>query len=56
MKRLEWDLGEIVIGEGGRRKVRVEEIEEYRYLGVIIRARGHIFTMQEQNLVHKTKQ
>ena len=29
-------VGEMVIREGDRRKVRVEEIDEYRYVGVII--------------------
>ena len=46
----------MVIGEGDRRKVRVEEIDEYRYLGLIILVRGLIFPMQEQNRVRKTKQ
>ena len=36
LKRMVWELGEMVIGEGDRRKVRVEEIDKYRNLGVII--------------------
>ena len=40
---------EMVIGAGHRRKVRVKEIDEYCNLGVIIRVRGRIFIMQEQN-------
>ena len=43
MKRMVWELGEIVIGEGDRRKARVEEIDEYHYLRVIISARGRIY-------------
>ena len=46
----------MVIGEGDKRKVRVEEIDEYHYLGVIIQVRGPTFTMQESNRVCKTKQ
>ena len=46
----------MVIGHGDRRKVRMEEMDEYHFLGVIIRARGCIFMMQERNWVRKTKQ
>ena len=52
-----WSTGNFNIQEGGYGKIRVviEEIQEYKYLGLFVKVRGNIFRRNSDEVLKKAR-